>query len=70
MAYKLAESMKLAYEVTRAKSIMQHHLRPDRTYSAQDLIRLCRDLGLDYDLETFKKIGAELVKEGVLEVVS
>jgi len=70
MAYKLSESVQLAHEVTRVKGIMLRYLNTENTYSAQDLIHLCRDLGLDYDKETFKKIGAALVKEGVLEVVS
>jgi len=70
MFYKLTSSTWLAREVERTKGVLMVHMESGREYTAKELVRLCRDLGLDYDKETFKKIGAALVKEGVLEEVS
>ncbi len=69
MPYKLTPAAWLAKETERAKGVLLTHMQPGVAYTAEQLIAMLLDYGLDYSSAVLQQIGAELIKQGTIQVV-
>lgn len=67
MPYKLSDAAVLARDVGRVEGVLLVKMIPGETYTAKQLIDLCADVGLTYDLATYQKIAQVLVADKVIE---
>jgi len=67
--YRLTTTAWLAREVERAKGILLVHMQPDRGYTAEELLTMLADYGLDYSIPEYQQIGKVLISQGVIEQV-
>ena len=66
MGYQLSSDVWLHAQVNRCKGVLLMHMDPNETYTLQEMLALCADLGLVYSMEVYQQIGQCLLAEGFL----
>ena len=69
MPYKLTPAAWLAREVERAKGVLLVHMKPNITYTVEELLAMLSEYGLYYSNPEYQDIGKELIKQGVIQAV-
>ena len=70
MSYKLTRASWLALMVARCTGVLLIRMQPEQAYTDRELLALLADGGLNYSAALIREIGRELVRTGVIEVVS
>ena len=67
MPYKLTTAAWLARETERAKGVLLVHMKPGIEYTVEELLVMLSEYGLHYSNPEYLPIGAELIKQGVIQ---